>query len=353
VNEKEKAAIKAQILQNLNDYGIYWNDIEEKLECEDFRSTQLKLSKQTNPDPEKYLQYVQPFIATSSEINIHKIQPFLVVVESNRTIHQRLWAYASSFWSVPITVGFGRRIRYFVFDKHNNKLIGIIGLCDPIIGLSVRDIDSIGWSKDIKENNLYNCMTAYILGAIPPYNAALGSKLVALMLLLPEVRKHFYHKYKLSASIKRKKPYLAHIDTFGAFGKSSVYNRLLGWDFVGYTKGQSHLHITANGSWDLIKQVIPEGVFNKYKFGDGPNWKIRVLKYGLQQLDFSQDMLSIGWRRGYYRLPLAINWRNYLLNETSRIVYTNYTKKDLVNYWKTRWVLPRKERIQARLDQIQ
>lgn len=194
-------------------------------------------------------------------------------------------------------------------------------------------------------------MTAYILGAIPPYNAILGAKLVALTLLFPEVRKVFYHKYKESALSKGKSPYLAHIDTLGAFGKSSIYTRLLGWKFVGYTKGQSHIHITANGSWELIRQVVPDEVFNTFKFGDGPNWKIRILKYGLRELGFTEDMLSIGWRRGYYRLALAQNWQDFLQGKTDRIVYYQATKTELIDYWKERWILPRLDALQIKLEQ--
>jgi hypothetical protein len=63
--------------------------------------------------------------------------------------------------------------------------------------------------------------------------------------MLPQVRKDFYHKYKNSTSIitgENKKSNLVYIDTLGAFGKSAIYNRLTNWDFINYTKGQSHLH---------------------------------------------------------------------------------------------------------------
>ena len=237
-----------------------------------------------------------------------------------------------------------------MFDKQNSKLIGIIGLSDPIIGLGIRDKSSIGWSKDQKMVRLYNCMTAYVLGAIPPYNLILGSKLVALSLLFPKIRKTFYHKYKDTALARDKSPYLAYIDTLGAFGKSAIYTRLEGWEFVGYTKGQSHIHITANGSWDLIREIVPENIFNSYKFGNGPNWKMRVLKYGLREMDFSYDMLSVGWRRGYYRLPLVKNWQDFLLGSTNKIVYQNHTKSELIEYWKNRWILPRMDRLKEKLE---
>src|SRR5690606_38864193 len=130
--------------------------------------------------------------------------------------HKRIWSYAISHWSIPVTTGYGRRIRYFVFDKQNDKLIGIAGLADPVIGLETRDVNSIGWSKEQKLDRLYNCMTAYVLGAIPPYNRILGGKLVGLTIMFPELRNWFYQKYKRSKSIisdVQKKPYLVYVDT--------------------------------------------------------------------------------------------------------------------------------------------
>ena len=162
-------------------------------------------------------------------------------------------------------------------------------------------------------------MTAYILGAVPPYNLVIGSKLIALCLMFSEVRKAFHDKYKDRVSLisgQNKKAHLIYIDTLGAFGKSAIYTRLMNWKFIDYTKCKSHLHITANRSWELIKQVVPDYIFDSYKFGQGANWKMRVLKIGLRELGFSEDILSIGWQRGYYNCPLANNWQEYLLGKS-------------------------------------
>ena len=352
MNHEDKLIIKKELLQNLENYGVIWDEVNHKVIVEDFREVQYRLSLMTNSKGHEYKNKFRDFIADPSDINICKISPYLVPVEAIKNYRQ-LWAYATSYWSVPVTVGFGRRIRYFVFDKYNDKLIGIVGLCDPVIGLGVRDINSIGWTKEQKMQRLYNCMTAYILGAIPPYNLVLGSKLVALTLMFPQIRKDFNFKYKNSPSLitgENKKANLVYIDTLGAFGKSAIYNRLMNWEFIDYTKGQSHLHITANGSWDLIRQVVPEDVFDTYAFGEGPNWKMRILKRGLRELGLSEDMLSIGWQRGYYRCTLAENWQEYLLGETNHPTWKNYTQRDLIDYWRERWVYPRIDNLQQSLD---
>lgn len=322
----DKIAIKQQILQNLENYGIQWDEAQNKIIAEDFREIQRKLAERTNSKGQNYKSKVQNYLAQPTDIDISKVKPYVVSVNDTEN-HHRLWSYATSYWSVPVTTGYGRRIRYFVFDQQNDKLIGIVGLCDPVIGLGIRDINSIGWTKDQKMQRLYNCMTAYILGAIPPYNQILGSKLVALTLMFPEIRETVYQKYKDRVSVikgEKKNPDLVYIDTLGAFGKSAIYTKLINWKFVGYTKGESHLHITANGSWELIKQVVPNEIFSTYKFGQGPNWKMRILKRGLRELGLSEKMLSIGWQRGYYRCILAENWKEYLLGETDQIEWQEF-----------------------------
>ena len=351
MKEEDKKRLKEIILHNLENHGIMWDEESNQVIVDNFRDVQQKLAEQTNFRGKKHKPKVQSYLAHPSEVDILRICPYLVAVES-KAEHQRLWAYATSLWSVPITVGYGRRMRYFVFDRQNKKLIGIIGLCDPVIGLGVRDKESIEWSKDQKMQRLYNCMTAYILGAIPPYNRILGAKLVALTLLFPRVRQDFYVKYKDRRSIisgENKTPYLVYIDTLGAFGKSSIYNRLMNWEFINYTKGQSHLHMTANGSWESIREAVPEDVFETYEFGQGPNWKLRTLRRALSEIGLSKDMLSIGWKRGYYRCTLAKNWQEYLRGDSNRVLWKKNTQSDLVSHWYERWVLPRKEILEQKL----
>jgi len=348
-----KKRIREMILANLTNYGIRWNEAEGKINVLNFRDTQAKLAEQTNPKQEVYVEKVRKYIAKPEDISILKVKPYLIPVNQSEE-HKRIWSYATSWWSIPVTAGYGRRIRFFVFDEQNDKLIGIVGLADPVIGLETRDAKSINWSKDQKLERLYNCMTAYVLGAIPPYNRILGGKLVALTVMFPEVRRLFYEKYKNSKSIItniQKKPYLVYIDTMGAFGKSSIYNRLFNWDFIGYTKGQSHIHITANGSWELIKKVVPPEEFNTYKYGQGPNWKMRILRKGLHELGLSEEMMSIGWQRGYYRCTLAGNWQEYLQGEVNRVKWKKFDKEELVDYWNTRWVIPRLNELHTKLEE--
>jgi len=130
VNALKKDIARKQLLQNLEDYGVIWNIDKNQFEVESLRDTQLKLSKVTNSRGLKFEDKVKDFFAKPDDIDIDKVEPYLVPVVGDR-IENKIWAYALSNWSVPVSAGYGRRMRYLVFDKQNDKLIGVFGLCDP------------------------------------------------------------------------------------------------------------------------------------------------------------------------------------------------------------------------------
>jgi hypothetical protein len=353
MNSEVKKA-RRKILKNLRDYGVGWDYKKQRikpLDDEGLREMQLKLSQTTNLSGLKFKSKAEPYFAKSEELDILKVEPYLVPVQDDYT--SKVWSYALTNWSVPVSAGYGRRMRFLVFDKQNEKLIGVFGLCDPLIGSVIRD-KFIGWNREQKIERLYNCLTAYILGAVPPYNRILGSKLVALTTMFPKVRELFREKYKNNQTVisdKHKLPELAFIDTYGAFQKSAIYTRLLNWKFVDYTKGQSHIHLTANGSWETITKFVPEDRFDTYGYGQGSNWKLRTLRIGLENLGFDEHLLSIGWKRAYYVCPLATNWKEFLTMKHKKPKFLKHTEKDLINEWRNRWVIPRLEKLQDKLNE--
>jgi hypothetical protein len=83
------------------------------------------------------------YFASGTDIDPSLISPVLKRISSD-TWESDLFRLASLTWSVPVSNGFGRRIRYLVWDEHNDKLIGLIAIGDPVFNLSVRD-NLIGW----------------------------------------------------------------------------------------------------------------------------------------------------------------------------------------------------------------
>src|SRR6185437_8022957 len=120
------------------------------------------------------------YFAEGKDIVPDLVCPELELIKSD-TWQANLFRLAGLTWSVPVSNGFGRRLRYLVWDRNNGKLVGIIALGDPVFNLKARD-DLIGWTAADRGRRLVNVLDAYVLGAVPPYNILLGGKLVSCLI---------------------------------------------------------------------------------------------------------------------------------------------------------------------------
>lgn len=108
---------------------------------------------------EKKEEKLLTFFANGDEIDIERFWPYLEVVEAN-TLQSDIFKYATLLWSVPVSQGFGRRVRFLVWDEYSGKLVGLFALGDPVFNLSCRD-DWIGWNHIDRAERLYNVMDIF------------------------------------------------------------------------------------------------------------------------------------------------------------------------------------------------
>jgi len=289
-----------------------------------------------------------PYFANGSEVEPEHLYPRLELVDTPQKAS--LFRYASLTWSVPVSNGYGRRMRFLVFDESNGKLIGLLALGDPVYNLRVRD-DWIGWGVKQKNERLWHVMNAYVLGAVPPYNFLLGGKLIALLATSEEVRERFSERYAGQASVlgqRVREPHLVLITATSALGRSSLYNRLV-WNgrrvffSVGFTQGWGHFHFD-DGLFDQLKAFLRaqgDREVERYAYGQGPNWRFRVVRRGLSALGLRGDWLRHGIRREVYVAPLAVNAREFLRGEAEQPIYYAGTVAEIFAYFRERWLLPR------------
>ena len=268
-----------------------------------------------------------------------------------------LFRFASLLWSVPVSRGYGRRLRFLVRDQANNKLIGLIGLCDPVFNLRARD-SRIGWDVRAREKRLCNLLDAFVLGAVPPYSTLLAGKLVAALVASREVNERFAEKYAGRVGIisqKRRVARLVMVTTTSALGRSSVYNRLkingsLLFHPIGFTQGFGHFHIPEN-IFDLMVKVLKKAKHpyadpkkKGYRFGGGPNWRFRVIRATVGRLGLSHLMLQHGIGREVYGIPLAENWREFLMGSEKQAKLNLFTVNEISDFCLSRWIIPRVHR---------
>ena len=265
-----------------------------------------------------------------------------------------MFRLASLTWSVPVSNGFGRRMRYLVWDQQNEKLIGLIAIGDPVFNLAVRD-NLIGWDVHDRSARLVNIMDAYVLGAVPPYNSLLGGKLVACLLRSRELYDDFAKIYGGTTGIisqQEKKARLLAVTTSSSMGRSSVYNRLKldGIEYlrpIGYTGGWGHFHIPDKLFSELRAYLRDEGheYADLHRFGQGPNWRLRTTRAALDALGFKDGMLRHGIKRQVFMCLLAENATDLLKTGRGYPDLTSLlTASEVAQQAVTRWMVPRSER---------
>lgn len=353
--------LRAAIIGSLRKQGYEVRDGEirmpEGATKDDFRALhRMALEKKLEvcgpgirPHEERLIRY----IADGKEVVPEAVRPKLVVVEP-KSEYERLFRYACLHWSVPVSAGYGRRLRFVVFDESNGKLIGLFGLGDPVYSLRARD-RWIGWDREQKAQRLYHVMDAYVLGAVPPYSFLLGGKLVALLVCSNEVREAFREKYSGKRSLIRNQarpPYLALVTTTSALGRSSIYNRIRidgedYWTRLGFTRGSGDFHFS-NGVYGDIRAYVEKHCQPTAKhgaWGRGFRNRREVIRKCLSRLGLSADLIYHGIRREIFAAPLGPDAVRFLRGDVNRPRFYDRPARELSGAFRERWLIGRARRM--------
>lgn len=360
-NLPSKIAMKRRLFASLREQGYTVDgdtiSLPDDSTKNDFRDVQQHATKKILERSEKavrpYEKHLINYIANGDEVFPEKIEPELILVKP-RTENEMLFRYAALHWSIPISSGYGRRMRFLLMDKNNGKLIGIFALGDPVFGMKARDM-WIGWDREKRREKLYHVMDAYVLGAVPPYSYLLGGKLVALSTLSNEVRKHFRKRYEENTPLisgKHKPPLLAMITTTSALGKSSIYNRIkvngtTYWQNIGFTKGSGEFHFS-NGIYKDLRAFVVHHcspTMRHKNWGNGFRNKREIVIRCLGILGLPRAFASHGIQREVFAAPLGKKAREYLRGESKQVQFYDWPLAVLFEKFRNRWLLPRAARM--------
>jgi hypothetical protein len=288
---------------------------------------------------DKNIPFARKNLAKGIDVLNSEIDPIIEVCETEK--QHRLFRILRYYWSSPYSEYVGRRIKLIIRDRAlpNKPVIGIAALGSPIIHIPERD-DFIGWDKNTRTKNLIYTLDAYVIGALLASN---------------EVREIYRKKYQGQVTLTEKRiaNKLVGIFTTSLYGNSSQYNRMkfndeLLYKPIGQTKGFGTLHLSEETIHLMIKFLKSKGVVVGHKFGDGPSWVMRVIRSAGELLGFDSDfLLKHSFKRNIYFIPLASEFKAFLNGETKQPKFKNYSKKELVQYWKTRWLENRKKNVEA------
>jgi hypothetical protein len=216
-----------------------------------------------------------------------------------------------------------------------------------------------------------NVMELITCGAVPPYRAVLGGKLVALMMLsrqvVADVEQRYGDRVSIIASAMAGRPVsrpakLALITTsslYEAYG-SSQYNRLkvetargaLVYRKVARTESFGTVQF-APDTVHALNEVARHSDSNRREvnnlFGEGTSPKMRLIRTGLEALGLDADsFLRHNSRRIIYGVPLCVNTDDVVLRLRARPRYLlppgEAGTAILVDHWRDRWLASRTER---------
>ena len=298
-------------------------------------------------------------LAHGDELDPARIRPRLIPIPVGRSDLARLWRWCSLHWEVPVSSGYGRRLRFLVVDDaHAGAVMGLIGLDDPVYSLGVRDT-AIGWTPEQRRQRLTSVMDAYVLGAVPPYSHLLGGKLIAQLIATDVVRDAFRERYgHLTTRISGVDPdaHLALVTTTSALGRSSIYNRVKRRDNteamtrVGYTQGTGDFQFSGEIYQALAKLAtestkVPQ---RRPEWGSGFRNRREVVQKALSLLELSGHGMRVhGVRREVFVTRLAQNSYEWLRGGESELDWRVESTDSVSAWWLERWVLRRAETSEA------
>ncbi len=365
--------LKTRVINSVKNQGFQVQDdqifLPENLDKDKIRKLHTEAVRHKIEECKKGLIKHEPdllqYFATGDEIVPEKICPELVEVSAG-TMNGLLFRYAGLHWSIPVSQGYGRRIRYLVFDKHTKKLMGLFGLGDPVFSLGHRD-RWVGWTFEDRKERLHHVVDAFVLGAVPPYSYLLGGKLIALLSTSNEVREAFKRKYKGKKSVIRERKNageIAMVTTTSALERSSMYNRLkcaepnlseqsgveienlekrFVFERVGHTQGFGEFHFS-NGIYGSLKAYAKSNATataSHESWGSGFRNKQEVVQKALGNLGLPKSWLNHGIKREIFVAQLADNTRAFLCGDDSELNYYDQPVSELFNWYRERWLIPR------------
>lgn len=256
-------------------------------------------------------------------------------------------------------------------------------LTDPTKVLATLEVKNVQMAintamRTIKSRRIgTNMLEITTCGAVPPYNSILGGKLVALLLLSPQVANDNFCRYGKDATIIRSQlknslvvpdNNLVWLGTTSLYSRgSSQYERLrlpagvispdqpeIRYHYLGNTSGYGTVQFAADTIRALENVLIRKIGYREVNhiFGEGASPRLRKLRLGLEAIGFNAQLSMLHHHeRRIYGIPLFDEATTYLCglhDDTPEYVTTpeNYVHatESIAEFWRCRWLSNRLNR---------
>lgn len=230
---------------------------------------------------------------------------------------QKWKAFVHLTTSLPWKGAVGRQVKYFV--KCDDVIIGMIHLTSPLAQCAVRDAYCAFDNKWEDLKHIYNIETCV---SISKWSSLLTGKLCLYTVFSNEVKQYLQNKYGDN---------VVGFETTSLYGKSSIYNRIPFFKYLGLTEGLSAVYISDNDwrkLWAEYKTVYPNTKTNR----------LAPVKFQIV------DKMAKYYKKIGKEFPYTYSSANF-----KRGVYFGYcidkSLDEQINDWRNRWLVGRIKRL--------
>lgn len=242
-----------------------------------------------------------------------------------------LWTYMRvCLSSAPWTGRPGRLLRYLVVDEKTGGVLGVVDLGSEVMQLGPRD-RLIGWKQYEKlgGGGLRRIVNMGTCVAAQPFGWLCGGKYIAEAVASREIAADWKRKYCDA---------LALACTTSLYGKSSQYNRLANWIYLGNTPGASPHSMLCNRDKKILKTFVRQHgrISRAGGYGGDLGGMMDVLSKAVHYSGLPALIVGEGQPRGVYISELYSGAIGDLRTglETST---PERTAQQAADWWRSRW----------------
>lgn len=276
-------------------------------------------------------------------VDYSRIAPRLRLISPNQ---RSIWTYCRNIISsAPYRGRPGRSLFFLAVDERTGGILGVLDIGSDVFCMPPRD-KYIGWTRDVQFRQGRRMNFIAVMGtciATTPFGLLTGGKYVAVAATGEDVLAKWFKRYN--------EP-LAALTTTSLYGKSSQYNRLKEWRYLGLTSGRGFFHIPEK-TFALMKRfVVANHLIGRHSTSLSMPGKWEYLNLCLGRLSIKEDEISSNQPRGVYIASLSVDPDeafSFLRGEIDTFSAVKRRPEEISEWWLDRWY---KMRYNKKVDEI-
>jgi hypothetical protein len=271
-------------------------------------------------------KYQRSAINLISRVDYSNIKPkFVFCSVKDRPI----WNYLRhALSSGPFRGRPGRQLYYFVVDLNSKGIMGVADIGSDVEGMGLRD-KHVGWlNVSVRRNRLKYLGNLGSCVPVAPFGWLTGGKLISVLSISSTVSEDWNTRYGDE---------FAAVNTTSLFGKSSQYNRLKEYKYLGDMRsGFASSYMDPYGISLLRKFVMGTTKGTNKQAGKGHLGPIDLMMTALDILKWKDAPLP-KMKRGVYFAARGPNALEFLRGDDDVFIEENRVQEEIVEWWVDRW----------------